>query len=1500
MGDTRISLYFDDRQRRVIRVAAAIATTLVLVGSTLFLSPAPVANAAVCAVGSNPIVCENSKPGNPASEWDISGSGDPSIQGFSTDISVNIGGKIDFKIDTRASAYTVAIYRSGWYQGLGARRVTAVAPSATLPQTQPSCVSDLTTGLYDCGNWGVSASWNVPVDAVSGVYFALLTRNDTGGTSHITFIVRDESSRSAVLFQTSDPSWQAYNTYGGSDFYQGGAVGRAYKISYNRPVATRGAFSGRDFYFANEYPMVRFLEKNGYDVSYFSGVDTDRFGPDLLNHKVFLSVGHDEYWSTGQRANVEAARAAGVNLQFLSGNEAYWHTRYESSSTSGTSTPYRTLVSYKETWSNAKIDPSPTWTGTWRDPRFASQANGAGLPENNLTGTQYMANFSDLPITVNAAEGKTRLWRNTSLTSLAAGASQALALHTIGYESNEDVDNGFRQPGLIRLSTTTGAVAQYLQDYGTNVAAGTTTHHVTLYRATSGALVFSAGSIQWTWGLDQEHDGSGAPADARMMQAEVNLLADMGAQPGTLDSALVAASASTDSTPPTVSITAPLPGAAIANGARVTVTGTAADVGGVVAGVAVSTDAGATWHAATGTTSWSYTYVQNGSGAQPIQVHAIDDSANYPAVPSTVTVTVGGPYSAFGATVPATPDGADTSANELGLKFTPSINGFVSGVRFYKSAANTGVHTGSLWSSTGIRLATVNFSGETATGWQTATFSSGVAVSAGTTYVVSYSAPNGHYAATSHYWGYRGDGSGPVTIAGGFGAAPAGVFGTLGSFPTNSGLPSDGWYGSNYFVDAVFTTVDTSPLVATNQLPLNGSSSVPANTTISAQLSKPVTAGSVAISVVDPNGVSVTGSTSYDATARNATFTPSAVLNGFVKYSVSLTATDAGGNPVSSGGTWSFTTVKPAAAVGVCPCSLFDDSVVPTILQAGDANTSLNLGVKFTPTASGFVSGVQFYKGPGNTGTHVGSLWSAGGVQLASATFANESTSGWQTVTFSSPVSVTAGAVYTAAYSTTSGNYSLTPGGFTSGFTKGPLQVGSSAGAYSYTGTYPSNPATSNYLVDVVFNPTAVPLAVVSQSPASGAVAVYRGSAIVVVLSTAVVAGYSLTATSLGSNVAGATSLSSDSKTITFTPTSALPNNALVQATLSGVATSGGAQLATQTWSFTTADTNGMTLYSLFSSETPTVLAAADNSSVELGVSFTPSAAGSVTAIKFFKSSGNTGTHTGHLWSAAGTLLATVTFANETATGWQTAQLSSAVALTPGQLYVVSYLAPNGNYSYTSNYFATAKTVGPLTADVTSNGRYLYTPTGGFPTNSWGAANYFVDLVYSAAASPAPTPALVGSLFSTETPTVLAATADTASVELGVSFTPSVNGSVAAIQFFKGAGNTGTHTGHLWSSAGALLATVTFTNETATGWQSATLSTPVALTAGQSYVASYLAPKGNYSYTSNYFATAKTVGPLTAPALNNGRYLYGATGGFPTNSWGSTNYFVDLTFTAAP
>jgi hypothetical protein len=758
---------------------------------------APATAVEPCAPGGNPVVCENSKPGTDPAVWDVQGAGADDIRGFSTDISVDVGSSISFKINTNARAYTIDIYRSGYYGGLGARKIASVAPSVPLPQTQPQCVTDPTTEIYDCGNWAVSATWKVPSDAVSGVYFAKLTRTDNGDASHILFVVRNDASHSQVLYKTSDTTWQAYNIYGGSDFYNGGANGRAYKISYNRPLVTRGGETNHSNYFATEYPMVFFLERNGYDVTYMSSVDADRYGSLLRNHRTLLSVGHDEYWSAAERANFEGARDAGINLAFFSGNEVYWHIRWEPSE-AGSPTAYRTEVSYKETWASAKIDPSPEWTGTWRDPRFAPQSAGAGLPENALTGTASMSTLTDLPVTVTADQGRFRFWRNTGLESMPTGAITALAPHTVGYESDEDPDNGLRPAGLIDMSTVSGVVHSDFIDYGNLTGEATTTHHITMYRAASGALVFSAGSIQWDWGLDTAHDGAGAAADPRMQQATVNLLADMDAQPSSLMPGLVAATPSTDHTAPTAVITSPDPGAKLANGSIVTATGTATDAGGgVVAGVEVSTNGGATWHPATGTASWSYSYVQPGNGPVTLLARATDDSGNVgPAVSRSMTASC--PCSVYGDGTPSTASNDDPAARELGLRFTPTQSGVVTAVRFYKGAANTGPHTGTLWSANGAPLESVTFTGETTAGWQTAVLPTPVPVAAGASYVVSYTAPNGGYALENDLFPDAGRNQPPLVVTDAFGDAPPDVFGAPGEFPK---LSVD---SGHYYVDVVF------------------------------------------------------------------------------------------------------------------------------------------------------------------------------------------------------------------------------------------------------------------------------------------------------------------------------------------------------------------------------------------------------------------------------------------------------------------------------------------------------------------------------------------------------------------------------------------------------------------------------------------------------------------------------------------------------------------------
>ena len=577
--------------RRVLTAGLILAAAMV----ALAIAPDDSRAAACTPPIDNPVACENSLQGTPPSNWQIDGTGDESIQGFATSMSVNKGGTISFKIKSQTPNYRIDILRLGYYDGDGARMIASNL-SPTGPSIQPACLTDDSSGLIDCGNWAVSRSWTVPTTAVSGVYIAHLTRNDTGGDSHIIFVVRDDASTSDVVVQTSDTTWQAYNQYGGNSLYRctvacppGEAQGykAAYKVSYNRPMATESASS---LFSGAEYSMIRFLEANGYDASYVSGVDVHRRGQLLQNHELFISSGHDEYWSGTQRSSMEAARDSGVNLAFFSGNEGFWKTRWETSA-DGTNTVDRTLVSYKDTHLVDEQMRDPVeWTGTWRDPRFTTPGDGV-IPENALTGQSFVVNSGTSHITVPYAYRGLRMWRNTAVASLGPGQSLPLAPSTLGYEWDEDADNGFRPAGQFRLSSTTVSGLEVFTDYGTSTKLnGTATHNLTMYRAPSGARVFGAGTVQWAWGLNEWNPNEN-PANRNMQQATVNLFADMGAQPYELLPGLVPAASSTDTSTPTSTITNPP--TTVSDGNKITITGTAADTGGgVVAGVEVSTDGG--------------------------------------------------------------------------------------------------------------------------------------------------------------------------------------------------------------------------------------------------------------------------------------------------------------------------------------------------------------------------------------------------------------------------------------------------------------------------------------------------------------------------------------------------------------------------------------------------------------------------------------------------------------------------------------------------------------------------------------------------------------------------------------------------------------------------------------------------------------------------------------------------------------------------------------------
>lgn len=703
---------------------------------------------------------------------------------------------------------------------------------------------------------------------------------------------------------------------------------------------------------------------------------------------------------------------------------------------------------------------------------------------------------------------------------------------------------------------------------------------------------------------------------------------------------------------------------------------------------------------------------------------------------------------------PANVDALVDSPVEVGMKFRASENGYVTGLRFYKQANNTGAHTGNLWSATGQRLATAAYTNETASGWQEVALASPVAVTANTTYVTSYYAAGGRFAFSPGYFSTAASRP-PLT------GLASGVDGGNGvyKYGASSAFPNETYNSTNYWVDVKFERslpADTRPPTVSAVTPAGGATDVATTTKPTATFDEPIDASTVTASTFTlSDGTSAVPATvAYDGASLKATLTPSASL----ALGKTFTATvkggasgvkDLAGNPLAADRTWTFST---GAA---CPCTLFS----PTAGPAGDAqpDSPVEVGMKFTAAEDGFIRALRFFKQLSNTGVHVGTLWTAAGQSLATVTFTNETASGWQEEVLATPVAITKGTVYVVSYYSPRGRFGSSQGYFTTDIRNGPLTApGGFAGG---NGVYKYGPASSfpdqtfnstNYWVDASFTYTApadtrAPR-VSSVTPTPNQSAVPQGSTVTATFDEAmnpasVNTGSILLRDAANNPIVGAVSYDATSRRATLTPQSPLPLgttfNATVKSGTAGVRDVAGNELAADhTWSFNTSDNCPCTVFA--PAAAPPGDAVRDQP-IEVGMKFRSLESGFITKLRFYKQPNNTGTHTGHLWSATGQLLATAAYTNETASGWQEAEILNPVAITANTTYITSYYSPAGYFAFDGGYFSNSASRPPLVGLANGldggNGVYKYGASG-FPTATFNATNYWVDASFERTIPP--------------------------------------------------------------------------------------------------------------------------------------------------------------------
>jgi hypothetical protein len=1461
--------------------------------------------AASCATG-NAIRVENCFPGtaswksSPGATTQDSGG----IEGYLSAPSVNQGDSVDLHVSTaNNAAYHVEIYRTGDYGGTQGRLIGSI-PGRT--GGLGFCSKELnTTGLIDCADWDTDTKITTTSQWVSGVYLIKLVRDSNNTYNEIPLVVRKDGSTSNVLFGVPTNTYQAYNGYLGKSLYDWNSdvpntvagTTRAIQVSMDRPFSqpSSGSFA-HDYYTRTDIATVSFLEKQGYDVTYVASLDVDQNGAQLTSHKVYISGSHDEYWSVNEYDAVLAARNAGTSLIFMGANAAYWKVRFAPSPVSGVAN--RTIITYK-TAQGGPADPTGAKTSTWRDPA------GPNRPENQLLGQMYIGDndLENFPLQVSASEGRNRVWRYTTAASQAAGAEMNIGSNIVGWEWDARVANGLEPAGVSTVASSS-VEGNLVQNSGASYMPGPATQMSTIYKAASGATVFATGTNNWWRGLATNVEGVGEP-DSRVQQALVNVLSDTGSAPTTLSATLTA----DPSGAPAVTASSPAAGATNVSTTTKVVftmdkqidTATVADTditltgpGGVNMPGTVAADNSAK----------TLTFTPNGSLNASAgytatlvagSVKAWNGTALGAAVVRSFSTGAGAPPTISSRT-PGASTTANSTINPVKVTFDRAMNAatITTSSATIKTAGGTTVNS------------TVSYDSAT----RTVTISPTAALAESSTYTVTLAATiaasDGIALGTAETWTFTTGTNVKITSRVPANAAnnvsPSAVVSVVfnraidaatltasslaldragtpvaatiaynpatntATLTPNADLATSATYNltvssairdaDNAPVDGATTTFTTSSSATapaiTSTAPVDGATNVATGTNVTATFDRSLDASTVTsanVTLKPDGGSAVAATITYDSATRKITLDPLADLDDGGHYTLTLTTgiRSSTGTPLAAQATVAF-------SVSTCPCSVMG-TLVPAQTglpvqdgRGGSGPWTYEMGTKITVTKNVDLTSVRFYKDAAETGTHVGRVWTEGGTLLGSVTFTGETASGWQKQALASAVALTAGTNYVVSVNLNN-TFVFTNGGLAAPIVSGPVRsvgaglFGASAGTFP-TGSWNN----SNYFVDGVVATSSAPVApaVTTQSPASGATGVATSTTVKADFSKAMDAS-TLTTTTVKLNVAGGgaaisgtVSYDSANKRVTFTPASALSEGTAYTATITtGAKASDGTPLSSAvSWTFSTLTPLG-----------PTVSATSP-------------------------SSGATGVAPS----------STVTAPFDSAMDSSTITSSTVQLLTPSSAVVPA----------TVTYNATTRTA-TLTpsSDLTGSTTYTARVTTGVKNAAGTAMGSQVSWTLTTSACPC-------SLLTGWTPTVTGLDvqdgrggAGPFSYEMGFKIRTLQTMQLSAIKFYKSPGETGTHVGTVWSSTGSVLATVTFGSETASGWQTATLSSPLTLTAGQTYVVS-VGFNTYFVMAAGTFTNTVSNGPIAAIA-DGANGVFGASAGtFPTGSWNNSSYGVDV------